>query len=79
MENQFTLAQFIEDWSKSGYGIALINNKGKIIAPYVQYEIDEPEKILIDSENNGAKILNGNYSDCTLELHSGALENRKFL
>jgi len=66
--------QFVHEWENEGYGIALISPDGKVVAPYIDPS-DYPDMVL-NKNDNGAKVISGKYKDYFIAFHSGSLEEK---
>lgn len=74
-ENVVTIWDFLDDWDRGGYGIALISPDDKVVDPYIVDGSDYPDMIL-NKSGSGAKVIDGKYKGYYIVFHSGQLEEK---
>lgn len=75
----YTIDEFVKTWENEGYGIAIVKTgyMGNILTIADSYvdPTDYPD-MMVDSLNDGAEIMGGEYKGCILRLHHGDIERR---
>jgi hypothetical protein len=72
---EVTIWDFLEDWGKEGYGIALISPDDKVVDPYIVDGSDYPDMVL-NASRDGAEVISGKYKGYYVKFHSGQFEEK---